>query len=78
MLASRPLSSSKRGMSSSDLYGFPVNLTALQEAERSECVDMCIGEAPPFGVDAKLVLSTASTKTHRYRRVAKQTVTAMI
>ena len=43
------------------------------EAERSECVDMCIGEAPPFGVDAKLVLSTASTKTHRYRRVAKET-----
>ena len=34
---------------------------------------MCIGEAPPFRVDAKLVLSTASTKTHRYRRVAKET-----
>jgi hypothetical protein len=34
---------------------------------------MCVGEAPPFRVDAKLVLSTASTKTHRYRRVAKET-----
>jgi hypothetical protein len=34
---------------------------------------MCIGEAPPFGVDAKLVLSPASTETHRYRRVAKAT-----
>ena len=31
-------------------------------AERSECVEMCIGEATPFGVDAKLVLSTTIFK----------------
>ena len=34
---------------------------------------MCIGEAPPFRVDAKLVLSKSSTKRHRYRRAAKET-----